>query len=126
MSGVLDEEGCQAQLATLMTSDVSYMSTYTPSNEEMQPFFEARNGIDDMIALFDFEKANGVHAERIDDWELDGNAIAYTRTTTGSLLQDGPVVTWQHVYRVTFDTDGKIKAIDYTIVDPEPIETAYP
>lgn len=126
MSGTLDQEGCKTQLANVMTSDVSYVSNYTPPNNDIQPFFQSRSGIDGLIALFEFEKSNGVHVEKIDDWGLDEKSISYTRSTTGRLLLEGPIVTWQHVFRVTFDRDGKIEALDYSVVDSEPIETAYP
>ncbi len=114
------------ELTGLMSDDIAFWSNYTPSWEPLRPLFAERNGIDEIIDRYDYEKEHEVIEDGSGvpfDIAVADDTLYYAQTETASFFGNSTLVTWDMVTKVEF-RDGLIAGIRM-FVDPAPIEQIY-
>ena len=113
------------QLLECMTEGIVFRSTYTPTWEPLRPLFAPRQGIDEIVARYDYENEYEVIHDGSGmpvDLSISGDVAYYTQRETASFFDREPV-TWDMVTKIRFH-EGKIAEITM-FVDATPIEAAY-
>ena len=130
LTGAMDSANFTENLLTVVTSNVTFESPYDPSDVSLQPLFESRQGADDLLARYEYRRdfvtdSSYSNPGDIGTGPADG-VLYYHRTHVGS-FGGGPEVSWETSCKLTFDGAArKISEILLTVIDPEPIELAYP
>ncbi len=113
------------ELTAYMTDDIEFWSNYAPSWEPLRPLFARRQGIDDIVARYDYETEHEVIGQGSGvpvDFAISGDVLYYTQNETATFF--GKVaVTWDMVTKIEF-RDGKVARIQM-FLDSTPIENVY-
>jgi len=130
LTGAMDSANFTENLLTVVTSDVIFKSSYDPSDASLQPLFESRQGADELLARYEYRRdfvtdSSYSNPGDIGTGPADG-VLYYHRSHVGS-FGGGAEVSWETSCKLTFDVAArKISEILLTVIDPEPIELAYP
>ena len=126
----MDATTFSEKLSSVATTDVHFESLFDPANATLQPLFQTRQGADDLRTRYQYQRdfanisstsdARDIAADRSD------GVLYYHQTHVGNFAA-GAEIAWATTTKLKFDVgDRKITNISLTVVDPLPIDQAYP
>ena len=128
-AGTLDDSSFSKHMSTVLTENVVFHSPYVPVNQSLAPLFEDRNGFDELMSLYAYQK-NYTSVTTISSPDdvavatVDG-VLYYHQIHTGR-FGEGEDVSWETSCKLTFNaTTGKIQEILLTVINSEPLNQAY-
>ena len=130
VSGELDSTTFLQKLLTVVATDVVFESSYIPVNASLSPLFESRQGVDDLLALYEYKKGFATITSTSDPEDIGAgpaDGVLYYHQSHVGTFGGGSQVSWETNCKLTFDlTARKITDILLNVVDSTPIDQAYP